>query len=636
MRVIGGRPARRLEWSCVLALGLAALGAGCNTSSNIIYGTPVITMGDVSGDFTSYIVEIDEITFTRSDGLLVEPLSTPEEVDLAKLTNLSELLEAPAFPYGTYTSMSLILDYTSPIITINVDGHVQTVEPLDNTGAPMLSDTITVNFDPAHPLVISPNQSTAFAIDIDLAAMNTVNAAASPITATVQPFLSASVLPVADTGTLRARGLVVVADPSSNYYIMNIRPFADLVSALGALTVNTSATTYFNINGQVYVGEPGLEAMTSANIVNTPAVAYGTLDDLSGITPTFNATSVYVGSIEESTIADFLTGTVSAVSGDTLTIQGVSYLNRDGEAFYYDSMPVTLNAETPIYEDGVAARGLGQDSISVGQQITVAGQSNLNATTGDLESLDATNSAAGTTTSTDTTSGSGGILRLQPTQLWGTLNSATSGSVSLDLQSINSFEPTDFNFSGTGSSAADDAIASSYLVDTGALNESALPAGTVLEVNGLVTPLHTAPPDFTASSVVQQSATPSTMVFEFNTGVGQPFASYSASALVVDLTRTDRFHYIKTGSTFLDIASLPRVPTITFAAGTTLVLAVGNDVININVYNEPVSFYDEVRALIEAGGNHFYRLVCVGQYDAATNTFVATRVDLAVVEVVAS
>jgi hypothetical protein len=476
---------------------------------------------------------------------------------------------------------------------------------------------VTVNFDPQHPLVISPNQSTAFAIDIDLAAMNTLDTSTSPITATVQPFVSASVVPVAQTGPMRARGLVVVSQPSLGNYIMNIRPFADLVSALGAVQVNTSATTYFNIYGVVYVGAAGLHAMNSPNVTNAPAVAYGTLDDLSGITPTFNATSVYVGDDEESVLADFLSGTVSTVDGDSLTIWGVSYLNRYGELFYLNSTQVLVGAGTAVYQDGVAAQGLSLASISVGQQVTVAGQAVTNATTGELESLDATPQ-----------DGFSGLVRLQSTQLWGTLNSATTGSMSLDLLTINNFEPTYFKFAGTGNSSADDAVPSSYRVDTGALNESALPAGTQLQVNGLVTPFGTAPPDFTASSVVPASAVPSVMVYEFNAGVVEPFTILSDVEMVVDLARTDRIHYIQTGSSRIDISTLPQAPTITFASGTTPILAVGSDTVAINVYNEPVSFHNQVDSLIGAGDT-FYRLVCFGQYDAATNTFVATRVDLA-------
>jgi Domain of unknown function (DUF4382) len=619
MRVIGGRPARRFMWSCVLALGLTALLAGCGTSNNIIYGTPVITMGDVSGDFTSYIVEIDEITFTRSDGLVVEPLSTPEEVDLAKLTNMTELVEAPAFPYGTYTSMTLTLDYTAPQITVDVDGQVEPVSPLDTTGAPMLTSAVTVDFDPQHPLVISPNQSTAFAIDIDLAAMNTLDLSASPITATVQPFLSASVVPVAEAGPMRARGLVVVSYPSSGYYIMNIRPFADLVSALGALTVNTSATTYFNINGVVYVGKPGLQAMTSTNVTDTPAVAYGTLDNLSGITPTFNATSVYVGTSEEDPLADFITGTVSVVNGDTLTIQGASYLNRDGDLSYYSALNVFVGPGTLIYEDGVAASGLSLDSIGLYQQVTASGQTNYNPSTDGVESIDATS----------------GLLRLQSTQLWGTLNSATTGSISLNLLSIDNFEPSDHYFTGTGKTSAEDAVATHYDIDTGALNESALPAGTLLQVNGLMTPLHTGPPYFTATSVVQGSTVPSTMVIEFGAnGAGDtdPFSVRDSSELLVRLSRADSVHYIATGPSKVQLTSLPAMPPITFASGVTLILAVGSASNVVNVYNEPASFATQLDVLLNHLANPVYRLVCVGQYDAATNTFIATRVDVALSE----
>ena len=618
MRVAGSRLTRRFKWLCALVLALTALLAGCGTSNNIIYGTPVITIGDVNGDFTSYIVDIDEITFTRSDGLVVEPLATAEQVDLSKLTNLTELLEAPAFPYGTYTSMTLTLDYSAPYISLEVDGYVETVSPLDTTGAPMLTEGVTVNFDPKHPLVISPNESTAFTIDIDLAAMNTLSKSSSgAYTATVQPFMSASVVPVAETGPMRARGLLVAVDPSAGYYIMNIRPFADLVSALGALTVNIGATTYFNINGHVFVGKAGLDYMDTPNVTNTPAVAYGTLDNLSGITPTFNATSVYVGSSEESTIADYVTGTVAGVNGGTLALEGVSYLNRYGELSYYEGTPVFIGPKTFIYEDGVAAAGLDQASISVGQQITVGGQANTNSSTGALESLDTTTSA-------------GGLVRLQSTQLWGTLNSATTGSISLNLLSIDNFEPEDFHFAGTGSSTADDAVATSYRIDTGALNESALPVGTLLQVNGLVTPLGTAPPDFTATSVIQASAVPSTLVLEFGDGAGypKPFLSLSSAGIVVDLGRTDSVHYIQSGPTRINLTQQAQMPTITFASGTTLILAAGTASTVIDTFNEPASFIGEIVSF-EGDGDLVYRLVCVGQYDAATNTFVASKVDVA-------
>src|SRR5215831_6744537 len=92
----------------------AALLAACHTSTNPPPGTPVVTMSDLtnSGDFMSYNIIIDAIQLTRSDGVVVTPLATPQTVDLARLNTMTELVEAPAVPEGTYTSGSITLDWT--------------------------------------------------------------------------------------------------------------------------------------------------------------------------------------------------------------------------------------------------------------------------------------------------------------------------------------------------------------------------------------------------------------------------------------------------------------------------------------------------------------------------------------------
>jgi hypothetical protein len=78
MTAVRARLMRRLLWaSCALVLGGTALLASCSGYNRVTYGTAVVTMTDVSGDFTSYRVNIDAITLTRSDGVIVEPLATP-------------------------------------------------------------------------------------------------------------------------------------------------------------------------------------------------------------------------------------------------------------------------------------------------------------------------------------------------------------------------------------------------------------------------------------------------------------------------------------------------------------------------------------------------------------------------------
>src|SRR5689334_22965312 len=107
MTAVRARLMRRLLWaSCALILGGTALLASCSGYSNITYGTAVVTMGNadtVRGDFSSYIVQVSSLTLTRSDGVFIPILGTVSEtVDLVRLHDLSELVQAPAIPVGTY------------------------------------------------------------------------------------------------------------------------------------------------------------------------------------------------------------------------------------------------------------------------------------------------------------------------------------------------------------------------------------------------------------------------------------------------------------------------------------------------------------------------------------------------------
>ena len=622
MTAVRARLLRRLlSTACVLVLGGTALLASCSGNTNISYGTAVVTLSDVSGDFTSYIVNIDAITLTRSDGIVVEPLATPETIDFVKVRDLTELVEAPAVPAGTYTSLTLTLDYTAQTagnITVDVNGVPTDAAAKDMSGNAMSVATLTVTFDPKNQLVITAGAGTRLAIDVNLAASNSVDLSTSPPTVTVRPFVTATVAPV-DQTVMRARGIFVIAQPSSSDYIVNMRPFNDLVSALGALTVNTTSSTYFNINGVVYTGAAGLTAMQSL-LISTPIAAYGTLGSLSTITPSFNATAVYAGTSLEDPLADFLTGTVSAVSGNTLTLHGVSYVPRIGlptiRVFYAD-IPVTVGPATIMSEDGVAASGLSTQSISVGQRITVSGQATEDSSFL-LTSLDATGQAAAAPQ---------GQVRLQPTPVWGTLNSGASGSMSLDVLSLGDFAPSALTFTGTGTTSANDAVATSYAVDSPGIDESATPAATLLEAVGIVTPFGSAPPDFTASAVTAGTATPQTLVVEWNGGAASPFSSASSAGLVVDLSNANlssTVRYIATGPTTTDLTTLPASPTIAFAAGGALTLALGSN-LGIDVFNDPSGFATQLSTSLN-GTNLVYRLVCVGQYSSATNTFTATQV----------
>jgi hypothetical protein len=549
---------------------------------------------------------------------VVEPLSTPQTVDFTQITDIAELLGSPALPIGSYVSVSITLDWTAASIWVDEAGQAVPVEAVDTAGVLMTTAVITVTLDPNKPLVINSQQSSRLALNFNLGAANIVDTAVSPGEAVMEPFMYATPA-VVDSTPMRARGLYVTEMSVTNGFIMNARPFIDQVSALGAETVNTTAQTYFNINGSVFIGAAGL-AEIAKQPESTLVAAYGTLGNLSGITPTFNATSVYVGLILQDPLADDISGVVSARSGDTLTIAGGTYFYTELYVTqFFPTATVTVGPGTFVGIDGSAATGLTADAVSVGQQVTIFGQGPVNET--DTLSIDAT----------------AGFIRLQPTRLWGTLNSATPGSATLNMLTLQNFVPAAFSFAGTGATAAQNATAANYVVNTGSIDESGTAPGTLLQVDGLVSAFGTAPPDFTATAITPGTATPQVLVVTWgSTGATAPFTSTDYSAgLTVNLKSANILtHYIATGPAIADLASLPSSPQITYAPAN-LQLAVGlpttgsavGTETSVTMSNSAASFATAMTAAFN-GTNPIYSLVAVGQYDSATNTFNASQVNV--------
>jgi len=247
-----------------------------------------------SSDFISYIINIDAIELTRTDGTVVTPLAIPLTADLAQLNTMTELVEAPAVPEGTYTSALVALDWSATqLVWYNIDGETLSAAPVNLSNAALTTASVIVTFDPTHPLVITHNQSVRLQVEFDLLASNQLTSTTTPRYAQVQPFVVVTPEPV-DATVMRLRGLYVTNQDVTSGFYMNSRPFYALSTALGSVIVNTNAQTYFNINGTVYTGSAGLTTIAQQQ-QNSPLAVYGTLDNLSGVTPTFNATEVYFG-----------------------------------------------------------------------------------------------------------------------------------------------------------------------------------------------------------------------------------------------------------------------------------------------------------------------------------------------------
>jgi hypothetical protein len=607
------------------ATALLALFATACGNTTVDLGTPVLTLTDTSGDFTSYIVYIDNIQATRTDNSVQSLLTTQERVDLAQLSNVVELLQAPAAITGSYVSVTFTIDYTNASITVNNNGQSVPVTLVDTAGAVPAAITYTVKFDPAHPMVITKGQSTQLAMDFDLAASNSINLNTSPATVTVKPLMVVNAQPVYNK-PIRARGLFVDADTTAGTFSLNTRPLQDVTGiTYGALHVSTDASTYYNLDGVTYAGAAGLAAVAKLRqnvqigVVGGPTA----IKDLTGITPVFAATAVYAGTSLESLIAERISGVVAGRVGDTLSLRNASVVTRAGGVFFAASATATLGTSTIVSQDGVVpASPLDKQAVSVGQHIEISGNVPLDSAGTPVSpvTLDATVTLA--------------QVRLQPTTLWGSVNSVAAGSLSASLLSLDNLEATQFSFAGTGTSGMD-ATAATYAVNTGSIDLSSLAPPALVKIDGFASPFGSAPPDFNATAVTAGTSADSQLIVEWNNGgTTAPFTSQSATGIVIDTGNGNlagTYHVIRTGPTAVDILTKPGMVITTtnpnFVNQSAIVLGVGNVATGMSTFNSAAAFSTQLQTTLN-GTTRVNKLVAVGRYDSSSNTFNASSIDI--------
>ncbi len=635
MRFLSGRAScgarallRALFGGAFAVLGLIAGGCG---STIYTYGTPVVTFTSTPGPFTSYLVQVTSIVLTRTDGTVVYPLIIPEIVDFAKISEMPELFGTPALIEGSYVSATITLDYSVATIFTNVNGHSKALTVYDGnaTTASTVATTVsyTVKFDPANPLVIKNGVSSPINFNFDLSASSVVDTTA--LTLTTRPVLTASTQAL-PPNPLHARGLYVTTDTVNSNFTINSRAFFDLNSSpVGAVALQTDANTTYNINGTSYTGAAGLAAI-SALPINSLVEAYGSMGsgDLNAVKPTFHATQVYAGASVENLSLYHATGTVTARSGNVLTINGAEVeeplqgTTTGVAVLFYDSLTVNLGTSTVVAVDGqpgIVNPTIGL--ISVGQQIDVEGNA-----------ITTTDSSGNTVfTGVDATAG---LVRLVPTTAWGLLTgvqSATSGTT--NLLTLGGYQPEIFSFTGTSADPGDYAIDNTSSTDLTTIKDSP----PLVRFDGLVTPFGSAsPPDFVASTVTPASSTEQLLLVDWiNGGSAAPFTAVDSTGITVNISDpnlgTSAFiqtgpAYLSTTYTTIDLLSPKINPKIVPDTTVTGQFTIGNSsATGYTGFNSYSGFQTQIGTVLN-GTNKIQKLVAVGRWDG-TN-FTAHRIDI--------
>ncbi len=587
--------------------------SGCSASS---CGSAMVTLTDAKGDFLSYIVTLTSLQLQTANGTSVETLPMSTQVDFAQLVDLTEVISAGQIPASNYVSATLTLDYTNASITAD-DGTGQGValKPVDANGNALTGTvSVAVQLDNAHHLIITPGNTGRLAFDFNLAVSNTVDLTAA--TVQVAPTLVATVVP-SDTKQIRVRGALASATAAQNDFVLNVQPFHDHGATAGQVTVQVTPTTTYQINGTAYVGTAGITALAALPAA-TMVAAFGTLQ--TG-TQMFSATNVFAGTSLENPGGDQVSGTVIARDQTSLSLRGVTWSHHDDD-FEFELKDVTVNigANTAVTEEGQMGTFTVAD-ISVGQRVDVFGVE-----------VNPDNSGPGSSSShgAKTFDATAGQIRLAITPAWGVVTSTAANTVTLNLQSLGGLPPSVFNFAGTGTSTATDATPAAYVVNTGSLALTGLAANAPARVFGFVTPFGMAPPDFTATTLVNFSAVTDYLAVGWGkTGSATAFTGLTgtSTSLMLDLANVGNTKLIQTGPLQVDLTTLAAPPKIvpdpTSMNG---IFTIGHEGhFRTDNFN---AFADFVAALSKDldGSTTVVAVTAAGQYDSATDTFTATRV----------
>ena len=597
-------------------------GVASPTACTSACGGALVTLTDAPGDFLSYIVTVDSLTLTRSDGTVVQTLPVKTTVDFAQLVNLSEIVSAAQIPDGNYVSASMTLDYSGATIVVDSGSGGVTIAPnhiIDGqTNNPLVapnSTTMTLNLSlPSNqPLVITEGTVANLALDFNLAASNAITLSPmSPATVTVNPVLSGSLVPDA-TKQLRVRGGLVSVNASAGTYLVQVHPFEDDNSTdSGQTTVTTTASTTFTLNGTNAVGAAGLSAL-AALPAGTMTVAFGTLDQA---TMTFTATNVLAGTSVAGSGGDGVQGSVLSRNGDTLTIANGDTMSAQGgeDVHYVRQLTATIGSGTSVSALG-GGGALTTEDISVGQRIELSGTLSTDATGN--PTLDATS----------------GTAVLLPTRIIGTLSAPVSNGVAtVALQAIDGQDPATFNFTGTGATSAQDAVASAYTVAIPqALSTGGLSAGVPVGFVGTVTPFGAAPPDFDAVTIVDLANTAAQLHIEWpDPGQTAPFATLTNAQLTIApslLAAADEFE-LSIGPEQVAVSALTSgitvVPDMSASNPVYLIVTENADTEQETSYS---TFNDFVTALTQAlnGTATVSSISAEGGFDASTGTLSVSR-----------
>lgn len=608
-----------LHYFLVLLTVAVFMIAGCGSDNTASVdnqeeqGDLIISLTDAPGDFFCYTVDVLSLTLTKANGAQVTTLPMETRIDFSQYTEMTEFLTVATIPGGVYVEATMTLDYTDADIWVEDESgdpvQVQTI--LDAEGNPINTMEMTVRLEGRNSLVIAPGAPAHLLLDFNLEASNQVNFDYAGIpTLVVDPFLVADVNRT-DIRLHRVRGLlneVSVADGSFSVYL---RPFYCALTGdhgiFGLLTVVTTETTAFDINGDQYVGEDGLVAMDNL----TPFSAVVAVGDLKLDPLRFEAREVYAGSSVPGGELDAVEGSVVSRQDDTITVKGATLFREDGTIFFNDQVTVEVGEDTTVRRL-FSVDLYDKDDISVGQHVVFLGE--LTNTDPLSLAMDATD----------------GHARMLITVLRGIVKAIDeedpTAQLTLDVQGINCRRVADFDFTGTGIDPANDAQPDNYEIYTGTMSLGTLDIDIPVKVRGFIQPFGQAPPDFNALTIIDVADVRAFMKVHWNPASSEAFSEISADGLTLNLDGVGFFHHIIRGWVITDLTDLEQTAMVVPQEdGAGLFVIRYNAIVQVALDFE--TFIEYLLGYLEDGAE-VISIHSVGEFDDSTAILHANSIDV--------
>lgn len=604
----------RSAWIVALAAaGLVGCGGGSSTPAASSpppaaadTGTLLISLTDADGDFVGYSVDVLSVTLQRRGGGTVEVLPAATRIDFAQLTELSDLLAVATLAPGDIVGGKIRLDYGTAEVFVESGGQVVRANVVGANGAPLGVTELEIELAAREHLVITRGRAALLALDFDLAASHNVDLAQSPPVVTARPYIVAEIEPVAEK-ELRLRGALVSTDVAGSSYTVDVRPWFRPAGAHGRVTVHTTSSTSFEIDGVPATGAAGLRAL-AAKPAGTMTVAFGTLSTQER---RFTAEIVHAGDSVSGERIDAIHGSIVARRGDQLTVKGAFAVRRDHVARLHRTVIVTVGTNTKVLKTGTPGAVLDAGALSVGQQIVAFGALTEPATDTTPATFDATN----------------GRVRMLPTHLHGSVNAAVPGQLNLNLRGIDRLGVEAFDFAGTGVTAAQDANPADYEVATGTLGLTSVVTGEAARIVGFVRPFGSAPADFEGRTVVDHRGLPSLLGIGWgDAGTTAPFLSMGVGGLVLDIDNPSigERHTLIVGQRHIDLTTLATPPTLAPPTTGRAIYGIGVGA-DIRMFTSFAEFSSELAVLL-GGGRPAIALTASGRYEAGSATLYATHI----------